>query len=81
MEIGPIPGIRGLGNMPAGQPEFSAPSVFDVERAAKPGDSKGQGNGRKAAGAEEEEKELTTDGEAAPEVVEEATPKSVDFFA
>ena len=81
MEIGPIPGIRGLGNMPAGRPELSPPSVFDVEGAARPGDGKGQGNGRKAAGAEEEAKELTVEGEAEPEAVEEAAPKSVDFFA
>jgi len=78
MEIAPIPGIRALPAVKGPHGNYRAPEVFDMEGPAKPGDGSSQGDGRKAAGAEEDDLELMADGE---ESEAEAGPRQVDFFA
>ena len=56
MEIGPIPGIRGI-PVSSRQGVLRPPAVFDVDASAKPGEDGGQKNGRKAAGAEENDQD------------------------
>jgi len=70
--------------MPTVRPEVQAPAVFDIEGAARAGDGKGQGSGRKAAGAEEEgEDEWMVEGEAEAggEAQEVIPARQVDYFA
>lgn len=78
MEIGPIPGIRGLAAVAPRQGELRAPAVFDIDAAVKPGEGGQQRNGRKAAGAEEnEEDDVMLGGEE----IEGSGARSVDYFA
>ena len=80
MGIAPIPGIRALPSPKAAQPDFRLPEVFDIEGSARPGDDQGQRNGRKAAGAEENEQDdLILDAEN--NEGQEASSGHVDFFA
>jgi hypothetical protein len=84
MEIAPIPGIRALPAVRAPQTEIRPPSIFDIDASARPGDDGEQRNGRKAAGAEEnEEDELALEDETAAgaEALEAAPAKQVDYFA
>lgn len=84
MEISPIPGIRGLPGMKAGRASFELPSVFSVDPSAKPGDGDRQANGRKGAGAEENEKDdlqSNREGDGGDEKQEEAPKRNVDYFA
>ncbi len=75
MEIAPIPGIRAVPAVKARQTDFRLPEIFDIEGSARAGDDQGQGQGRKAAGAEEnDEDDLMLDG-ARDET------SSVDYFA
>ena len=84
MEIAPIPGIRALPAVRAPQADMRAPAVFDIDPSAKPGDGSEQGNGRKAAGAEESDgDDLMLEGETerGPEAPDEVPAKQVDYFA
>jgi len=84
MELSPIPGMRGLPPARAPQGDLQPPAIFDVESSAKPGDGREQRNGRKAAGAEENEEDellLEIKTEAPAEPSEELPPKQVDYFA
>ncbi len=77
MEIAPIPGIRALSAVKAPRAEFRPPEIFDIEGSARPGDDQGQRQGRKAAGAEEdEEDDLMLDA-----ANESGGTSSVDYFA
>lgn len=79
MGIAPIPGIRALPSSKAAQPDFRLPEVFDIEGSARSGDDQGQRNGRKAAGAEENElDDLMLDAENGEE--QEESSGHVDFF-
>ncbi len=80
MEIAPIPGIRALPSSKEAQPDFALQEVFDIEGSARPGDDRGRRNGRKAAGAEENEQDdLMLDAESDPEG--EGSTGNVNFFA
>jgi hypothetical protein len=84
MEIAPIPGIRALPAVRAPHAEIRPPSIFDIDALARPGDDGEQRNGRKAAGAEEnEEDDLALEDETAAgaEGPEAAPAKQVDYFA
>jgi len=84
MEIAPIPGIRALTPVRAVQGEMRPPAIFDIDPSSRPSDGAQQRNGRKAAGAEEnEEDDLALEGEttAGGADQEEATPRQVDYFA
>jgi len=85
MELGPIPGVRGLPAVRQGSSDFRPPAIFEIDAAAKPGDGGGQRNGRKAAGAEENADELTIESqagvEAPAEAPEESHPGRIDTFA
>ncbi len=77
MEIAPIPGIRALPAVKAPQADFRPPEIFDIEGSARPGDGQGQRNGRKAAGAEEDEQDdLALDAEN-----ESGNTSGIDYFA
>lgn len=84
MEIGPVPGIRGIPAVTARRAEMQPPAVFDIDASAKPEEDGGQRSGRKAAGAEEnEEDERMLDGEleAGDDAPETAGKGRVDYFA
>ena len=85
MELGPIPGVRGLPAARTRPSDFRPPAIFEIDAAAKPGDGGGQQNGRKAAGAEETADELTIESQADVEVSAEAPdevhPGAIDTFA
>jgi hypothetical protein len=75
MEIAPIPGIRALTAVKAPRAEFRPPEIFDIEGSAGAGDDQGQRQGRKAAGAEEDdEDDLMLDADAQGTL-------AVDYFA
>ena len=80
MEIGPIPGIRAMDTVKAPGAGMRPPAIFEIDESAKPGDGERQRNGRKAAGAEEDdEDELmleADDGRGSAEL-----DKNVDYFA
>jgi len=83
MEIGPIPGIRGI-PVAARQGVLRPPAVFNDDGSEKPGEESRQRNGRKAAGAEESDQEDVSGGlEEEPDVetAEDRQPRSVDAFA
>ena len=84
MEIGPVPGIRGLPVVKTAETGLLPPGFFDVAASAKAGDGSGQGSRKKAAGAEESDTEdLVLEGETEPggEAREEVPVRQVDFFA
>jgi hypothetical protein len=84
MEIGPIPGIRAVPAIKAGRAGLQPPTIFDVDSSARPGDGNGQGNVRKAAGAEEnDENDFTPGMESKPEDEEQddLAKQKVDYFA
>jgi hypothetical protein len=83
MEIGPIPGIRAVPAVKAPQGDLRPPAIFDIDASAKPGEGGRQANGRKAAGAEEdEEDDQMLDGDPdASEPLGEIAARQVDYFA
>ncbi len=84
MEIAPIPGIRALPAVKPRQADFRPPEIFDIKGPAKPGDGSGPRGARRAAGAEEnEEDELTMEGEASADgdELEEDADGRIDYFA
>jgi hypothetical protein len=82
MGIGPIPGIGELGGMAPPHGELQVPTIFEIEGIVRPGYEKGQGSGRKGAGAEENiEAEEKMEKEPEPVAEEETEPKNVDLFA
>jgi hypothetical protein len=81
MEIGPVPGIRGVGGVQTARVDLRTP-VLEIDRAVRPGDGRGLGNGRKAAGAEEDsDDDSIFEGEPEPSAEEDATQRNVDYFA
>ncbi len=69
--------------MKTGRAALQPPAVFDVEASAKPSDSDRQGNGRKGAGAEENDKDdliLGNEDEAGGEGRDEAIEAKRRFF-
>jgi hypothetical protein len=84
MEIGPVPGIGRIAAVTARQRELRAPAVFDVDASARPGEDGAQRNGRKAAGAEEnDEDKVNAEAEeaSAVETEEDRGSGRVDYFA
>jgi hypothetical protein len=82
MEITPISGIRALPAGRAPQADSRPPEIFDVAGSARPGDGEGQRQGRKAAGAEENDKDdLMLDAETESSEGSEGSPSRVDYFA
>jgi len=84
MELAPIPGIRALPAVGVQHAEIRSPSIFDIDASARPGDDRGHRNGRKAAGAEENEGEdlaLEEETAAGAETFESAPLRQVDYFA
>jgi hypothetical protein len=85
MELGPIPGVRGLPAVRTRPSDFRPPAIFEIDAAAKPGDGGSQQNGRKAAGAEEDADELRiesqADVEASAEAPEDSHTGRIDTFA
>jgi hypothetical protein len=82
MEIAPIPGIRALQAVKAPQAEFRPPEIFDIEGSARPGDGQERRNGRKAAGAEEnEEDDLMLGAENESGGGPEGSASRIDYFA
>jgi len=84
MEIGAIPGIRGLPVVKTAETGLLPPAFFDVAASAKPGDGGGQGSRKKAAGAEENDADavvLEGNAESGGEAREEVPARQVDFFA
>lgn len=80
MEIAPIPGIRAIQAVKAPQANFRPPEIFDIEGSARPGDGEEKRQGRKAAGAEEDDKDdlmLGADAESG----EEGWAPRIDYFA
>ena len=57
MEISPIPGIRALPAVKAPPVDPRLSAVFDIENSSGPGDDTYSGNGRKAAGGQDDEAE------------------------
>jgi hypothetical protein len=83
MEIGPVLGIRALQAVRAPS-AVRSPALFDIDALAKPGDGGGSRNGRKAAGAEEdEEDDLTIDSELeqGSETREDLPARRINYFA
>lgn len=77
MEIAPIPGIRTLPATRATPADFRPPEIFELEGCARAGDDGNQRQGRKAAGAEEnDEDDLLLDAEG-----ESGQASSIDYFA
>jgi hypothetical protein len=77
MEIAPIPGIRALQAVKAPQADFRPPEIFDIEGSAKPGEGQERRQGRKAAGAEEDDKDdLMLDAEN-----DSGETSGIDYFA
>lgn len=74
MEIAPIPGIRAVTAVKAPRVEFRLPEIFDIEGTARAGDDQGQRQGRKAAGAEEDDEDFMLDADA-------QGTSSVNYFA
>ena len=84
MEIAPIPGLRGETPERPAQGDLRPPAIFEIDSSAKPGDGSQQRNGRKAAGAEENEEDdvlLERDGESVSQEDEGAAATQVDYFA
>jgi len=81
MELGPIPGIRELPAVRPRQGELRQPTIFEIDASAKPGEDGGQRNGRKAAGAEENDDELRLEDGPAAQTPEENHPGRIDTFA
>jgi len=84
MEIAPIAGIRALAAVRSQQAEMRAPAIFDIDPSSRPRNGAEQRNGRKAAGAEEnEEDDLAAESETATgaDAVEDLPAKQVDYFA
>ena len=84
MEIAPIPGIRAVAALRPPQNEMRAPAIFDIDASSRPRDDTRQRNGRKAAGAEEnEDNDLALESETASREpdLEEAPLRQVDYFA
>jgi hypothetical protein len=81
MEIAPIPGIRALQAVKGPQADFRPPEIFDIEGSAKPGEGQERRQGRKAAGAEEDDKDdLMLDAENDSGEEHEGPPR-IDYFA
>ncbi len=55
MEISPITGIRALPVMKTPPADSDLTRVFDIENSSQPGDDSYSGNGRKAAGGQDDE--------------------------
>lgn len=84
MEISPIPAIRTMAMVKVPSGEGQPLAVLDVEASARPNDGRDQRNGRKAAGAEEDELEsLTAEGEAerGQDTADDLPARQVDTFA
>jgi len=84
MEIAPIPGIRAVTAVKPREADMRAPAIFDIDASSRPGDGERQRNGKKAAGAEEnEEDDLVVEGEAAGkgDELEQSPTRQVDYFA
>jgi len=84
MEISPIPAIRTDSTVKIPTGDGQPLAVFDVDPAARADGDRERQDGRKAAGAEEDEAELLTaesEPERTPEVFENLPEKRVDYFA
>lgn len=75
MEIAPIPGIRTVTAVTGPRADLRLAEIFDLEGAARTGYDRGQRQGRKAAGAEEDDEDnLTPDADS-------KSASAVDCFA
>ena len=64
MEISPIPGLRAVAAVKPRPVDPELTAFFDIESTARPGDDTYTGNGKKAAGAEENEEDNAEDLDA-----------------
>jgi hypothetical protein len=84
MEIGPVAGIR-VTPVPRVAPVVEGPSaVFDIERLASSADDAWTGDGRKAAGGQDDEDdELNIDNDPEPDrdLLQSQQATRVNFFA
>ena len=83
MQIGPIPEFRILPAMKAPPVDPQLTVLFDIEGTAQAGDDTYSRGARKAAGAEEDEKdESAAEGlESAPEPPGDSPMNSISYFA
>ncbi|MGA2569264.1 MAG: hypothetical protein ABSF23_01980 [Terracidiphilus sp.] len=84
MEISPIPAIRTIAVAKVPSDDGQPLAVFDVDPTARTDGDREQKDGRKAAGAEENDAESLTaeaEPERSPEVFENLPAKRVDYFA
>jgi len=81
MELSPIPGIRSFAAVKAAPADFQLSALLDIDEVARPGNSTGSGERKKAAGAEEmESDDLALAGEAA-DSASDAPQSSISLFA
>jgi len=84
MEIGAIPGLRGIPTAGPRQSDLGPPAIGDIDAPARPGLGGEQKHRRKAAGAEENDQDELMErieDESGGETGEDRRPGLVDYFA
>lgn len=85
MEIGPIAGIRAVPAVKSRPLDSELSALFEIESSARAGDDTYTGNGKKAAGAEENDEEDAEDLEelsaAEPDRHADGSSGQISFFA
>jgi hypothetical protein len=84
MEISAIPGIRAMPVMKAPPADSGLSRVLDIDSSSQPGDDSYSGNGKKAAGGQDDEAEDLEDGIAAAptgQPAEDGQATQVNLFA
>ncbi len=84
MEISPISGIRALSVVKIPPAESDLPRVLGTEDSARPGDDSYSGNGREAAGGQDDEVEAPEEGieaQSAEHSTEDSQGPQINFFA
>lgn len=85
MEISPIPAIRAVTAVKPRPVDAELSALFDIESSARAGDDTYTGNGKKAAGAEEDDQEdageLEESEEAKSPARQEGSRNQISFFA
>ena len=84
MEISPISGIRAMPVVKVPPADSDLSRVLNVEDSFRPGDDNYSGNGRKAAGGQDDESDELEDGinaQTAEHSREDGQGAQVNFFA
>jgi hypothetical protein len=84
MEISPIAGIRAMPVVKVPPADSGLSKVFDIENSSKPGDDSYSGNGKKAAGGEDdeaEELEAGIDNESPSQPDQVSSTTQINYFA